>query len=443
MNQLDEFEKYLREQLKGHIEPEPLMWRRLNDALGRLEPWYARSAFKYGLTAICAMVFGSISTYLYLKEQQQFKGSTSVALNEKKTFALSSKKAADLENIAAKKLSKSSETANFVLPLSKSDSPSDILIHSRTNFPAASNALTSDQKTSNNDFKRSELFIDTKAMAVNAEYNKIEDALRVLPLSKLKTSNLSLQITKPISPEPKRLSLSIATGHIQSNLPAFSYQLGPHGTHQANQRQTQNLLLQLHYFIYKNWALNIGVQQLQTELDEHFYQSDIYSFDEKEHFLFPYVYGFRQISDEELHGGPWPLGPNPPGGPENIHVKANYTSKIEQRQLFIPITISFQKQYGPFEAQLHAGLALRYNYRTLQTLSIPGYLPSTILLTEQNRRIQTFAQSQLRFSYLANRHLSIFIEPQIRSTFQLQNEIHTTSYRTNSKALYAGICWKF
>ena len=69
MNKLDDFEKYLRDQLKGHAEPEPLMWNRLNDALGRVQPWYARSAFKYAFTAIGAMVFGAVSSYLYLDQQ--------------------------------------------------------------------------------------------------------------------------------------------------------------------------------------------------------------------------------------------------------------------------------------------------------------------------------------------------------------------------------------
>ena len=69
MNQLDDFEKYLRDQLKGHVQPEPLMWKRLNDVLGYVQPWYARSAFKYVLTACGAMIFGAISTYLYMEKQ--------------------------------------------------------------------------------------------------------------------------------------------------------------------------------------------------------------------------------------------------------------------------------------------------------------------------------------------------------------------------------------
>jgi hypothetical protein len=85
MKQLDDFEKYLRDQLKGHVEPEPLMWNRLTDAIGRATPWYTRSAFKYAFTAIGAMVFGAVSSYVYLEQHQ-----TKAARSEEHTSELQS-----------------------------------------------------------------------------------------------------------------------------------------------------------------------------------------------------------------------------------------------------------------------------------------------------------------------------------------------------------------
>ncbi|MEY5000602.1 MAG: hypothetical protein RLZZ211_638 [Bacteroidota bacterium] len=416
MNQLDDFEKHLRDQLKGHVEPEPLMWRRLTDALGRVQPWYARSAFKYALTAIGAMVFGAISTYLYMDQQQIKHTDPSMAQTATKKMNLSAKEGSALivqapqtERISASSLTQIAQESQ----LYDQNASAQIL---DTNTPLHSN--------------------DVAAIS-------FEQALPNLAIRKLKTTNPTLQHASLVSPALHRLALSVSTGHLQTNLPTFDYQLGPNGTHQASQIQKTSPLLQLQILLFRNWSFNAGIQQINTNLEEHFYQTDVYSFDEKEHFLFPYLYGFRQMSDEELHEGPWPLGPNPPGGPENVHVKANYTSQIQQQQLIVPLTFSYHKQFGSFEAQLHAGLALYFNYQTLQTLRIPGYLPSSIYLNQQNDRVQTFAQSQLRLSYLANPHLSIFVEPQFRSSFQRQNEIHSTPYRTNSRALNAGICWKF
>jgi hypothetical protein len=88
-------------------------------------------------------------------------------------------------------------------------------------------------------------------------------------------------------------------------------------------------------------------------------------------------------------------------------------------------------------------LAFSFTTKASQTLKIPGYLPSTIYLHSQNGRLQTFAQSQVRLSYKANRHLAIFVEPQLRSSIRQQNLAHASPYRSNSKALFAGLSWNF
>lgn len=429
MNQLDDFEKHLRDQLKGHVEPEPLMWHRLTDALGRVQPWYARSAFKYAFTAIGAMVFGAVSTYLYMDLQHTKHIDPSIVQTAPKKNIPSAKQASAV-------VVQAPQTTQIAV---KSTIPQI------DNFIIASGLTPSAPKSQFNDLKNIVQIQDANALlnSTDAAALSLEQALPNLPIHKLKVVLPSLQNTRVVSQNLHRLSLSVSAGYLQTNLPAFDYQLGPHGTHHASLIQKPSPLLQLQILLFKNWSFNAGIQQINTNLEEHFYQTDVYSYDEKEHFLFPYLYGFRQISDEELHEGPFPLGPNPPGGPENVHVKTNFTSQIQQQQLIVPLTFGYHKQFGSFEAQLHAGLALHFNYQTLQTLRIPGYLPSSIYLNQQNSRVQTFAQSQLRFSYLANPHLSIFVEPQVRSSFLQQNEIHSTPYRTNSRALNAGICWKF
>ena len=182
--------------------------------------------------------------------------------------------------------------------------------------------------------------------------------------------------------------------------------------------------------------------QKQT-LTENFTQTDVYSYDEKEHFLFPYIYGFRQISDEELHEGPWPFGPNPPGGAEVSHVKASFASTLQTQRLQIPLSLSFHQNFGPFEAQFYTGLALQFNYNTQNTLSIPGYGTSTLLIQTPPNRFQTLAQSQVRLMYNANRHLGVFIAPQISASLSKEKYLHTSAARPQTRSIAAGLTWKF
>jgi hypothetical protein len=207
------------------------------------------------------------------------------------------------------------------------------------------------------------------------------------------------------------------------------------------QQQSPQLLVQAR--VYKNWHIQTGVQFLQSELTEHFYHANVFSYDEKEHYLFPYLYGFRQVSDEELNEGPWPFGPNQPGGPEISHVKADYTSVIRKQQFILPLTIGYLYQFGHFAAQINAGMALCFDSKTSQSLRIPGYFPSTVYFKAANGQLQTFVQGQLRLSYKANQHFSIYIEPQLRTSFQQQYLVHAAPYRTNTKALFAGLSWNF
>ena len=447
MKQLDDFEKYLRDQLKGHIEPEPLMWKRLSDALGRVQPWYARSAFKYALTAFGSLLIGVITTYTYLENKNKvathpiaqqssirdFKNNSVGVTQKQQTASLNSldinlKSNNDLILLSKIKVDQDTSPITKLYPLQKeeySGNRNEILKLAEIRDLVTRPAMTTVQ-------------------AVEAIQDvKLEIALAPLVPQYIKQQFSSLQEGTALIPNSSPISLSVATGQSFSKLPAFNYQLGAEGAQHADLMLQQSPLFQLQVHFYKNWYVNTGIQYLNTTINEQFEQTKVFSYDEKEHYLFPYIYGFRQISDEELQEGPWPFGPNPPGGGDVSHVKANYQSEVRSQHIIIPLTLSYHQQFGVFEAQLHAGVGLNFPYRTSQTLHIPGYAPSTIYILHPMGQIHAMAQSQLRLSYLANRHLSVFIEPQIRSAFQVQNELHTLPYRNNTKAIYAGLSWKF
>ena len=425
MKQLDDFEKYLRDQLKGHVEPEPLMWQRLTDALGRVQPWYARSAFKYALTAFGSLLVGVITTYTYLEQKNDAQINSSVR---------------DLKS------------NNDLILLSKIKVEQDTsLVNKR--YPLQKEAYSGDGNEIQNQTEIRDLITRPAVIPLEAlvTYNDVEAiqeivtdrALTPLVPQRIKQQFSSLQERAAFIPNSNPFSLSVASGQSFSKLPAFNYQLGAEGVQRADLLLQQSPLFQVQVHLYKNWNLNTGFQYLNTTINERFEQTKVFSYDEKEHYLFPYIYGFRQISDEELQEGPWPFGPNPPGGGDVSHVKANYQSEVRSQYIIVPLTLSYHQQFGVFEAQLHAGVALNFPYRTSQTLHVPGYAPSTIFIKHPFGQFQAMAQSQLRLGYLANRHLSVFIEPQIRSAFQVQNQLHTLPYRNNTKAIYAGLSWKF
>ena len=424
MNKLDDFEKYLRDQLKGHAEPEPLMWNRLNDALGRVQPWYARSAFKYASTAIGAMVFGAVSSYLYLDQQNNQTAQIAKSAQTQKT--------AQTQNTTQSTLDKLVKESNEQALQGTFANPSVYPIANMV-YPIAN---TVDQIARDTTIHLEQAFLPNHL--VNPT-----DKLALLAAGKIMLPKQVLQNRPQVLPLAGRFELSLATGNTWSKLPDFDYHLGPQGMQHAGYRQQQSPLLAVQARVYQNWHVQAGVQLLQTTLEEHFYHTDVFSYDDEEHYLFPYLYGFRQVSDEELHEGPWPYGPNIPVGPETSKVKADYSSVVNQQRVVLPLTLSYHQQFGQFEAQLHAGLAFSFATKTSQTLVVPGYLPSTIYLHSQNELLQTFAQSQLRLSYKANRHFSIFVEPQLRSSVRQQNLVHATPYRSNSKALFAGLSWNF
>lgn len=413
MNQLDDFEKQLRDQLKGHVAPEPLMWSRLADALGRAKPWYAKSFFKYALTALTSLTIGAYLSFLFITHQP-----------------------------TKKHLSAALQTPPKQLGTNKQISLASTLTKVNSSSPTPPVTATSQY------FEQDTAYLTMQDPIINSvptDSFSTEQlgTLGLLNPAPVRVAQQSLiQNKRGILPS-SRFSLSIANGAMKSNLPDFNFNLGPLAQYQSDQTSKFSPLVQLQIALFKNWHFNIGLQQQQQAITETFHQAEVFSYDDKEHFLFPYLYGYRKVSDEELEGGPWPFGPNPPGGSETSVVLANYRSTVQTNNLYLPVALSYHKQFGPFEAQLHAGLGLHFGYQNTQTLALNGYLPTTILLNTDFLQFHTSFQSQLRLNYLANRHLSVFIEPQFRTTFKQTKFITTNAYRAQSSGLYAGISWRF
>lgn len=407
MNQLDDFEKQLRDQLKGHVAPEPLMWSRLTDALSNVKPWYAKSIFKYSLTALTSLTIGAYASYFYFEQKGSAKAQINIAQDRTKQQHLSTPQV---------------QTGN--------NSTTAFSSTKRTNTAVEPQVLAP---------QLTEQF--TEQNAIDAESVWLPIGKRVD--TKIPITKTALLQQRSLTSPTGRIGLSIATGTAQSNLPIPTYQIGPLAEHQLSQNSKSSPLLQLQFALFTNWHLNIGVQQISQQYTEHFQKTEVFSYDDKEHYLFPYIYGFRKLSDEELHGGPWPFGPNPPGGPSTTFVLANYTSRIQTNTLYVPLTFSYHKQFGLFEAQFHAGVGLHFGFNNTHTLELPGYLPSTVLLDEPLLRFNTSFQTQLRLSYLANKNLAVFIEPQFRSAFSKQDLGAAATFRPQTKGAYAGLSWKF
>lgn len=431
MNQLDDFEKQLRDQLKGHVAPEPLMWSRLSDALGRVKPWYAKNIFKYGLTAFTSLIVGSYGTFYYL-EQQHLKPNTKAAIQQNATKPSNNQvlAKASINNNAYSPLT----SANIYLP----SSTTTVLTESPINTDSTSQ--TASQNTNLNKTRPDEAIHQALALTT-APIDLSAMPPRAPQLIGQAKSQLQLNKTAPY--HSSALTISLSSGKMATNLPSFTYQIGPIAQHQTELTNKISPLLQLQFPIFRNWHLNAGVQQLSSSTTEHFLNTEVFSYDDKEHFLFPYLFGYRKISDEELHGGQWPFGPNPPVGPETSMVLADYSSMVQTNSIYVPVSVSYHKQIGLFEAQLHAGLGMHFGYRNTQTLNLPGYLPSTILLNNDFLNFHTAFQTQVRLNYIANPHLAIFIEPQMRLALRQQKFLTTQAYRPLSSGLYAGISWKF
>lgn len=441
MNQLDDFEKYLRDQLKGHAEPDPLMWKRLTDVIGRVEPWYAKSAFKYALTSFGSICIGGILTYLLFisnPSKQQLKGEWK-------------NKQAQLEFKNHQKNTIVKQEISYLEPtlLSSVRMAQRMFINDSSYFANQKLQDTAQMPfNGSNQYERVSIPLESQTLAFDQSQINTKvptDYLKPNPIApfKINNSNSTLCQSTNLIPGTKQMSISLANGKIKHQLPSYNYQLGLEGKHNALYHQANSPVLQFQFNLFKNFYLNSGFQLQKHIYTEYFDHAEVFSYDDKEHYLFPYMYGFRKISDEELHEGPWPFGPNPPNEPNISSVNASYTSEVLEQNIRIPLTLSYHKMFGVFEAQFNAGFLFQFNYRTRQNLIIPGYGTSSIEIKNPMGLLTTYAQSQMRLLYKSNKHLGIFIEPQFNATFNKIKTPHLQTERILNSGLNLGLIWTF
>ena len=448
MQELDAFEKFLKEQLKGHKAPQELMWKRLHDVIGKPKIWYAKPIYKYVLTAITAAGIGAGSTFFVMNQQNEnLKAQQTLAQQ-----AANSYQTKEVEN-------NTSEPTTG----SKSELSPDLKPFIAANFPLQETATLLKDEMLINSTKSSPqeaLFINDSAHQVHtaapstaANFNESplqdeafgEQALQTLSIKPLLIFKQDLKTGFDGKNNLSRLSIQIASRKAATILQAPIYVLNNSASYKQRISTVQKPTIALQYHFPKGWFAELGIGQQQLALTENFTKTNVYSYDDKEHYLFTYVFGQRQISDEELEDGPWPNSPpNPPFGSDTSHVHTNYISGVQLNLLELPINFGFEKCIGNFGLQFSTGLTFNYITNALQTLSIPGYNPSQVNITQDLNRWSLNQQQRVKLQYYANRHLGIFIEP----SYLFQWKGFTTSspdqgFKVNQWQLHTGISWKF
>lgn len=417
MQELDAFEKFLKEQLKGHQAPQELMWKRLHDVIGKPKVWYAKSLYKYALTAITAAGIGAGSTFLVMNQQKE---------NAKGQQALTLQAAQSYQTKEAENNTSEPTTS------SKTELSPDLKPFIAANFPLQkSTTLLTDEMLING------------AKSSSQEVFK-EQGLQTLCINPLLIAKQNLK-SGPISKNNlSRLSIQIASRKAANILQAQSYSLNNSASYKQRISTAQMPTIQLQYHFPKGWFAALGIGQQNLSLTENFTKTNVYSYDDQEHYQFTYVFGQRQISDEQLENGPWPnLPPNPPFGSDTSHVHTNYISDVQLQVLEFPINFGYEKGFGNFGLQFSTGLTCNYLTNAQQTLSIPGYSPSQVSIVQKLNRWSLNQQQSIKLQYFANRHLGVFLEPSY--TFQWKGFSSTANqgFKLNQWQLQTGISWKF
>jgi hypothetical protein len=448
MQELDAFEKYLQEQLKGQAAPQDLMWKRLHDVIGKPKAWYAKSIVKYALTALTAASIGAGSTYVLLNnkatrsEIPEVKSTTSqktkLSPEQAKTF-VSGLVPTEQQNLAPDQylLSQGAQGQHLEQSTLKNEETqySDVI--------AENQDLT---------LGKADELIQTNEIQHHLQQQVDSDALQVT------TSENSLQYLKPISIQldkkslikhPKTpllrtgLSLQLSSAKSFNSFQSTPYSLNNSASYTQAASTQQKPSLQIQYHFPKSWVLGLGIGQQQIQIAEHFYKTNVYSYDDKEHYWFNYAFGQRSISDEELDNGPWPFLPPNPFGSDTSHVHINYQSDVRFNILQIPLSFAYERRFGNFALQLSTGLSLNYIKNATQTLGIPGFAPSTIDITDQLQKWSCYQQQSLRFEYLANKHLGVYLEPSYLMQIQRFKSESGQGVKLNQMQLRTGISWKF
>jgi len=448
MQELDAFEKYLQDQLKGHAAPQELMWKRLNDAIGKPKAWYAKSIVKYALTALTAAFIGAGSTYVLLQNKtagaetplvkSQSSQNTNSSPEKASTFS-SSLLPAETQNSLADQNQISTEAPSSTLEPStlKDLEVYKLEAKAEIQYQEQSQLKNNDQSSAGIDPLQQEI-------GHNATLRPTTEA----SLTYLKPISIQLDKKTFINKQPAAIlrsgfSIQLANTKAIPTLEMAPYVLNSSASHTQAATTQQRASLQVQYHLPKSWVLGLGIGQQQLTIAEQFYKTNVYSYDDKEHYLFNYAFGQRKISDEELEDGPWPSFPPNPFGSDTSHVHTNYQSDVRINSLQIPISFGYERSFGKFALQLTTGITLNHINNAQQTLLIPGYSPSTINIANSLQRWSLYQQQRLRFEYLANRHLGIYLEPTYMVQIKNYKSVSGQGVKLNQMQLQTGISWKF
>jgi hypothetical protein len=442
MQELDAFEKYLQEKLKGQTAPQELMWKRLNDVISKPKVWYAKSIYKYALTAITAAGIGAGSTFLFMNQKKDNSiVEHSVSSIRQQAIEQKASNPTTLNNALILKDSKQLKAATH--PLQDTEASSEKkqpFNQSETN--SIKETLIYGNENSFNEFIQTTALINGELLASSAVWE--EHTLQALSLKPIHISKQNLKTGLASKNTPSRFSMQIAGRKASNKLQAPAYVLNNSASYKQHISAQQKPTIQLQYHFPKGWFAGLGIGQQQFSLIENFNKTNVYSFDNKENYLFTYAFGLRQISDEELENGPWPnFPPNPPFGSDTSHVHTNYISEVQLNQIEFPINFGFEKSIGNFGIQFSAGLTCNYITNADQILSIPGYIPSQVNITQGLNRWNLNQEQSVKFEYFANSHLGVFLAPSYIFQWKGFASSAAQGFKVNQWHLNTGISWKF
>lgn len=447
MQELDAFEKYLQDQLKGQAAPQDLMWKRLHDVIGKPKAWYAKSIVKYALTALTAASIGAGSTYVLLNNN------TSSAIpevkNESRQKTISSPEQAktyvsglvptEQQNLAPVQHQVSQEVQDQHLEQSTLKNQQAQYAEARAEIQDLS-LVKADEMVQTNEIQHQlQQRVDSDARQVTTS----ENSLQYLTPTSIQLEKKTL-VKYPKAPLLfTGLSLQLSSSKSFNSFQSTPYSLNNSASYTQAASTQQKPSLQIQYHFPKSWVLGLGIGQQQIQIAEHFYKTNVYSYDDKEHYWFNYALGQRSISDEELDNGPWPTFPPNPFGSDTSHVHINYQSDVRLNIWQIPLSFAYERRFGNFALQLSTGLTLNYIKNATQTLGIPGFTPSTIDIANQLQKWSWYQQQSLRFEYLANKHLGVYLEPSYLVQMQRYKSESGQGVKLNQMQLRTGISWKF
>lgn len=445
MQELDAFEKYLKEQLKGHKAPQELMWKRLHDVIGKPKVWYAKSIYKYALTAITAAGIGAGSTFFFMNQQNEnTKVQQALAQQSKQSLQPKADEAKLSAAVLPLQIAQPSFEKELLINGAAATSEKEVPITIKDSEPTSEKGLLTNGSVEpiNETIQTTALNNNNEALLANAATE--EHALQTLSIKPILVSKQNLK-TGPISKNNlSRLSIQLASRKATNILQAPVYTLNNSASYKQQISAVQKPTIQLQYHFPKGWFAGLGIGQQQLALTENFSKTNVYSYDDKEHYQFTYVFGQRQMSDEQLENGPWPnFPPNPPFGSDTSHVHTNYISDVELQVLEFPINFGYEKGFGNFGLQFSTGLTYNYLTNAQQTLSIPGYNPSQVNITQGLNRWSLNQQQSIKLEYYANRHLGVFLEPSYLFQWKGFSSSSAQGFKLSQWQLHSGISWKF